>query len=155
MGERELTIFDKIVSGEIPARTVWDDDNYMAFLTPFPNTPGFTVLIPKTYQGDYAFSLSDEQYEGLMRAAKTVANILEKAFGTPRVAIIIEGTGVAYVHVKLMPLHGDLAGQTDVWSAEKEFDEDYRGWITSAEGPKMDDARLDEIQAKIKAVQGD
>lgn len=153
MSERELTIFDKIVSGDIPARVVWEDDSFMAFLTPFPNTPGFTVLIPKTFQGDYVFSLSEKEYLGLMKTTKTVANILEKAFDTPRVAIIIEGTGVAYVHVKLIPLHGDLAGQTDVWSAEKEFHEEYRGWITSAEGPEMDAARLDKIQAKIKAVQ--
>lgn len=153
MSERELTIFDKIVSGDIPARVVWEDEGHMAFLTPFPNTPGFTVLIPKTFQGDYAFSMADEQYVGLMKATKTVANILEKAFNTPRVAIIIEGTGVAYVHVKLVPLHGDLAGQTNVWSHDKEFTEEYRGWLTSAEGPEMDAARLDEIQAKIKAVQ--
>lgn len=153
MSERELTIFDKIVSGDISARVVWEDDAYMAFLTPFPNTPGFTVLIPKTFQGDYAFSLTDEQYVELMMATKTVANILKKAFDTPRVAIIIEGTGVAYVHVKLIPLHGDLAGQTGVWSKHTEFTEEYRGWLTSAEGPKMHDTRLDEIQAKIKAVQ--
>jgi diadenosine tetraphosphate (Ap4A) HIT family hydrolase len=153
MIERELTIFDKIVSGEMSARVVWEDDKHMAFLTPFPNTPGFTVLIPKTFQGDYAFSMSDEAYAELMKATKTVANILEKAFDTPRVAIIIEGTGVAYVHVKLIPLHGDLAGQTNIWSHDKEFTEIYRGWLTSAEGPEMDAARLDEIQAKIKAVQ--
>jgi len=153
MSERELTIFDKIVSGDIPAYTVWEDDDYMAFLTIFPNTPGFTVLIPKTYQGDYVFSMADEQYEGLMRATKTVANILEKAFDTPRVAIIIEGTGVAYAHIKLVPLHGDLAGQTEVWSTEKEFSEEYKGWITSIEGPRMDDATLKDIQAKIRSAQ--
>ncbi len=112
MSEREQTIFDKIVAGEMAAWTVWEDDDYMAFLTPFPNTPGFTVLIPKVFHGDYAFSMTDEQYAGLMMTTKTVANILEKAFDTPRVATIIEGTGVAYVHVKLIPLHGDLAGQT-------------------------------------------
>lgn len=153
MSHRSLTIFDKIVAGTFPARVVWEDDEHMAFLTPFPNTPGFTVLIPKTFEGDYAFSMSDESYGKLMAATKTVANILEKAFDTPRVAIIVEGTGVAYVHVKLIPLHGELAGKTDVWSAEKEFHEEYRGWLTSAEGPEMDATRLDEIQAKIKAAQ--
>lgn len=153
MTERDLTIFDKIVSGDIPAFVVWEDENYIAFLTPFPNTPGFTVLIPKAYQGDYAFSLTDDQFIGLMQATKKLANILEKAFNTPRVAIIIEGTGVAYVHVKLIPLHGDLAGQTDVWSTEKEFTQEYKGWITSAEGPRMDDATLKDIQAKIRSAQ--
>ena len=100
------------------------------------------------------FSLDDELYGRFMRAVKTVANILEKAFDTPRVALVFEGTGVAHVHAKLIPLHGDLADQTDVWSPHKEFHEEYRGWLTTAEGPKMDDARLDEVQAKILGVQG-
>jgi len=39
------TVFDKIVSGEMKSWTVWEDDEYMAFLTPFPNTPGHTVVI--------------------------------------------------------------------------------------------------------------
>ena len=144
------TIFDKIVRGEMDAYKVWEDDAHLAFLTPFPNTPGYTVLIPKTNPGDYVFSMDDEMYTDLMLAAKKLANILEKAFDIPRVALVFEGTGVAYVHAKLIPLHGDLAGQTDVWSAEKEFNEQYRGWITTAEGPKMDDARLKEIQKKIR-----
>ena len=150
--EREQTIFDKIVAGEMSARVVWEDEGHLAFLTPFPNTPGFTVLIPKKFEGDYAFSMRDDAYEKMMKATKTLANILEKAFNTPRVAIIIEGTGVAYVHVKLIPLHGNLAGQTNVWSKDTEFYEEYRGWLTSAEGPKMDDAQLDEIQNKIRSI---
>ena len=148
------TIFDQIVSGEMKSWKVWEDDEFLAFLTPFPNTPGFTVVIPKENPGDYVFSLDDELYGRFMRAVKTVANILEKAFDTPRVALVFEGTGVAHVHAKLIPLHGDLADQTDVWSPHKEFHEEYRGWLTTAEGPKMDDARLDEVQAKILGVQG-
>ena len=143
------TIFDKIVSGEIPAYKVWEDDTYLAFLTPFPNTPGYTVVIPKQNVGDYIFNLSDEQYHGLLAASKTVAKILEKAFATPRVALIFEGTGVAHVHAKLIPLHGDLAAQTDVWSKETEFNEEYRGWLTTAEGPQMDEERLKQIQQTI------
>jgi diadenosine tetraphosphate (Ap4A) HIT family hydrolase len=148
------TIFDQIVSGEMKSWKVWEDDEFLAFLTTFPNTPGFTVVIPKENPGDYVFSLDDELYGRFMRAVKTVANILEKAFDTPRVALVFEGTGVAHVHAKLIPLHGDLADQTDVWSPHKEFHEEYRGWLTTAEGPKMDDARLDEVQAKILGVQG-
>lgn len=148
------TIFDQIVSGEMKSWKVWEDDEFLAFLTTFPNTPGFTVVIPKENPGGYVFSLDDEPYGRFMRAVKTVANILEKAFDTPRVALVFEGTGVAHVHAKLIPLHGDLADQTDVWSPHKEFHEEYRGWLTTAEGPKMDDARLDEVQAKILGVQG-
>lgn len=144
------TIFDKIVNGEMDAYKVWEDDAHLAFLTPFPNTPGFTVLIPKANYGDYVFSLDDEAYLALMQAAKVLAKVLEKAFDTPRVALVFEGTGVAYVHAKLIPLHGELAGQTDVWSTDKEFHEHYRGWLTTAEGPQMEEARLLEIQKKIQ-----
>jgi histidine triad (HIT) family protein len=63
--------------------------------------------------------------------------------------MIVEGTGVAHVHVKLIPLHGELAGETDVWSKHTEFNEKYLGYITSVEGPKMDDEQLDEIQKRI------
>jgi len=147
------TIFDKIVSGEIKSHIVWESETHMAFLTPFPNTPGFTVVIPKENIGDNVFSLNDEQYLELMKATKTVANILEKALGVSRVALVVEGTGVPHVHAKLIPLHGSLAGETDVWASTREFSEEYRGFITTHEGPKMDDARLDEIRDKIVAVQ--
>ena len=146
------TIFDDIVEGKMKSWKVWEDDKFLAFLTPFPNTPGYTVVIPKVNPGDYIFSVDDELYGEMMVAVKKVAKLLEKAFDTPRIALVFEGTGVAHVHAKLIPLHGELAGQTDVWSKETEFYEQYRGWLTTAEGPKMDDARLDEIQAKILAA---
>ena len=148
-----MTIFDDIVSGKMQSWKVWEDEKFLAFLTPFPNTPGFTVVIPKHNAGDYVFSLDEELYGEYLRAVKTVANILEKAFDTPRVALIFEGTGIAHAHAKLIPLHGRLASETGVWSPHKEFNEEYQGWLTSTEGPKMDDARLDEIQAKILDAQ--
>ena len=147
------TIFDKIVRGEVKSHIVWESETHLAFLTPFPNTPGFTVVIPKQNIGDNVFSLDEEQYLALMKATKTVANILEKALGVSRVALVFEGTGVAHVHAKLIPLYGSLADETDVWVTTTEFSEEYRGFITTHEGPKMDDARLDEIRDKIVAVQ--
>ena len=146
------TIFDKIVSGEMDSYRVWEDDKHLAFLTPFPNTPGFTVLIPKTNLGDYVFELEDEAYTDLMKAAKAVAKLLEKAMEVPRVALVFEGTGVAYVHAKLIPLHGDLAAKTGVWSKHTEFSEEYNGFLTTAEGPHMSEERLTAIQEKIRAA---
>lgn len=148
------TIFDDIVEGSMKSWKVWEDEKFLAFLTPFPNTPGFTVVIPKVNPGDYIFSVNDELYVEMMGAVKKVAKLLEKAFDTPRVAMIFEGTGVAHVHAKLIPLHGELAkGIGSPVSHEQTFNEEYLGWLTTADGPKMDDARLDEIQAKIKAAQ--
>lgn len=149
----KLTIFEKIVSGEVKSWRVWESEEYLAFLTPFPNTPGVTVVIPKNNVGDNIFTVNKKDYLGLMEATKVVAEILSKAFRTPRVALVFEGTGVAYVHAKLYPLHGELAGETDVWSREREFEEEYRGYITTIEGPKMDEVELDKIQSLILDVQ--
>ena len=106
-------------------------------------------MIPKQNPGDYIFAIDDAVYGDFMRAVRQVAKLLERAFATPRVALVFEGTGVAHVHAKLYPLHGDLAGRTDVWAENAEFHDTYRGWLTTTEGPKMDDAELDSIQAKI------
>lgn len=144
------TLFDKIVAREIPAYIVWEDDAYMAFLTPFPSTPGLTLVIPKQNPGDYLFNLDDETINGLMKATKQVAKLLEKALGVPRVALVFEGTGVAYVHAKLYPLHGELASQTNVWSKHVEFFPQYIGYLSTVEGPKMSDDELADIQRKIQ-----
>lgn len=143
------TIFDKIVRGEMKSWKVWEDENHVAFLTPFPNTPGLTVLIPKENKGDYIFNLDDNDYASLLKAAKKVSKILEKAFQTSRVAMVFEGTGVAYVHAKLYPLHGRLASETSIWSNHQEFYKEYIGYITTVEGPMMSEKELDAVQQKI------
>ncbi|HEV7454126.1 MAG TPA: HIT family protein [Candidatus Saccharimonadales bacterium] len=145
----EQTLFDKIVDGSIPSFKVWEDDNYLAFLTPFPNTPGLTVVIPKQNPGDYIFNVSQDTAAGLMQAATKVAKLLEKALGVSRVALVFEGTGVAHVHAKLYPLHGELGGQTGVWSKHVEFYPEYTGYFSTVEGPRMSDEELTTIQHKI------
>jgi diadenosine tetraphosphate (Ap4A) HIT family hydrolase len=146
----ERTLFDEIVDGTIPAWKVWEDDTYLAFLTPFPSTPGLTIVIPKKNPGDYLFDLDDETINGLMSATKKVAKLLEKALGAQRVGLVFEGTGVAHVHAKLYPLHGDLAGQTGVWSKHQEFYPEYVGYFSTVEGPRMSDEALTDIQQKIQ-----
>ena len=143
------TIFDKIVRGEIISYKIWESETHLAFLTPFPNTPGASVVIPKKDIGAYVFNLGTNEYTAL-KAAKTVANLLEKGLNVHRVAMVVEGTGVAYVHVKLFPLHGKLADKTDIWSDETTFSEDYLGYLTTIEGPPMDPKRLNEIQRQIR-----
>lgn len=147
------TVYDKILRGEIKSYKVWEDEKHLAFLTPYPNTPGFTLVIPKINPGNYVFSLKDDEYHELLGAAKTVARILEKALDIKRVALVFEGTGVPHVHAKLIPLYGELANRTHVWSKDIEFTEEYHGHITTAEGPMMDSRRLAEIQEKIVAAQ--
>lgn len=146
----DKTLFDKIIDGTIPSWKVWEDDNYLAFLTPFPSTPGLTVVIPKQNPGDYLFDLDTDTCHGLIDAAGKVAKMLEKALGVARVGLVFEGTGVAHVHAKLYPLHGDLASQTGVWSKHQEFYPEYIGYISTVEGPRMSDEQLTDLQRKIR-----
>lgn len=143
------TLFDKIIAREIPAFIIWEDDNYTAFLTPFANTRGVTVVVPKKNPGDYIFALDDEQVNGLMKAAKHVAQLLQKALDVQRVALVFEGEAVPHVHAKLYPMHNM---EEDRESPEKAFFNSYPGYITTQEGPKMGDADLQAIQEKIKAA---
>lgn len=144
------TIFDKIIQREVPSHIVWEDAKHIAFLTPFPNTPGVTVVIPKTNPGSNFTSVEPAIYSDLMTAARLVAQKLQSALGVSRVGLAIEGTGVPYLHVKLYPFHGKLADATNLEGGEPEFVEDYRGYFTTLEGPQMDDQQLQEIATKIR-----
>lgn len=147
------TIFDEIIEGNIPSWKVWEDKSYLAFLTPFPNTPGLTVVIPKKNPGDYVFAMDAQEIAGLMSAAKKVAGLLERALGVKRVGLVFEGEGVAHVHAKLYPMHGDLNPEKlSAIAHHEEFYPEYPGYISTVEGPRMTDDELNEIQQKIQKV---
>jgi len=143
------TIFDKIVAGEISSYKIWESETHLAFLTPFPNTPGASVVIPKKNLGDYVFSLDTSEYAALMEATKTVVKLLERSLNVKRVALVVEGTGVAYAHAKLYPLHGKMADKTNIRLDKTSFSEDYLGYLTTLEGPPMDPKRLQSIVEQI------
>jgi histidine triad (HIT) family protein len=145
------TIFDEIIDGNIPSWKVWEDDAHLAFLTPFPNTPGLTVVIPKKNPGDDVFNMHDTELAELMKAAKRVANLLKEALGVSRVGLVFEGEGVAHVHAKLYPMHGALTPERlQALAKHQEFYPEYPGYISTVEGPRMTDEELDTLQAKIR-----
>lgn len=146
---RERTIFDEIVDGNIPSWSIWEDENYLAFLTPFASTPGATVVIPKKNPGDYVFELDDQTVSGLMVASRKVAKLLEKAFGVSRVALVFEGEAVPHIHAKLYPMH-ELDGDRSKFPKQEVFFPAYPGYIMTASGPKLSDEELDRLQQKIR-----
>lgn len=146
---RERTIFDEIVDGNIPSWSIWEDENYLAFLTPFASTPGATVVIPKKNPGDYVFELDDQTVSGLMVASRKVAKLLEKAFGVSRVALVFEGEAVPHIHAKLYPMH-ELDGDRSKFPKQEVFFPVYPGYIMTASGPKLSDEELDRLQQKIR-----
>jgi len=146
----EPTLFEKIADGRIPSFKVWEDDNYVAFLTPWPSALGFTVVTPRKNPGGNFLTVSDDAYTGLLLAAKKVALLLQKALNVERVGLVIEGEGVPHLHVKLIPMHGKLGERIHQLPKHQEFYEEYPGWLSTAGGPAMPEEQLAQIQAKIK-----
>lgn len=142
-------LFCKLVRNEIPRYVVYEDDEYLAFLTPFPNTPGLTIVIPKKHYPSNAFQLDNGEYSKLLLCVKKIALLLEQKLQVSRCALVFEGTGVNHVHAKVYPLYGPKASQTNVWSDFTEFAKEYRGYITTVEGPQMSAEELKKIQSKI------
>jgi diadenosine tetraphosphate (Ap4A) HIT family hydrolase len=63
-------IFCQIVEGKAPCHKVWEDEHHLAFLSIFPNTDGFTVVIPKKHYPSYAFDMPPQALADLMMATK-------------------------------------------------------------------------------------
>lgn len=147
------TIFDDIVSGEMKSWTIWQDEDYIAFLSIFPNTPGHTVVAKKDNPGDYVFSVDDESFDGIMKASRTVAKILEKAFNTDRVGLIFHGLGVPHLHAQLVPFHANLDHDQEIAAKFRQVHPEFTEHLTSSDGPKMDDEELDKILANILEAQ--
>ena len=70
-------IFCKIVQGEAPCHKIWEDKKHFAFLSIFPNTEGFSVVITKRHYSSYAFDLSDKELQELVIASKKVAKLVD------------------------------------------------------------------------------
>lgn len=104
-----MTIFSKIIKGEIPSFKVAEDDRYYAFLDINPIKKGHTLVIPKLPEpeADYIFDLDDEVLAGLMVFAKKVAVGIKAATGCKRVGVAILGMEVNHVHVHLIPLDSE------------------------------------------------
>ena len=110
-------IFCKIARGEAPSHKIWEDEKHLAFLSIFPNTDGFSVVITKEHYPSYAFDLPLEVLSGLVLAAREVAKLLDaKLPDVGRTGMIFEGFGIDHVHAKLFPMHGT---KTEGWQPHK------------------------------------
>jgi len=98
-----MSIFTKIISGELPAYKVAEDEQYLAFLDINPNAKGHTLCIPKK-ETNKLFDLSQKEYTALMNFSRKVALGLEKAVPCQRIGMTVIGLEVPHVHVHLIPL---------------------------------------------------
>ena len=104
-----MTLFTRIINGEIPSYKVAEDDKYYAFLDINPLQKGHTLVIPKLPEpeADYIFDVDDETLAGLMVFAKQVARGLKEATSCKRVGVAVLGMEVNHVHVHLVPMNSE------------------------------------------------
>ena len=99
-----MSIFTKIVSGEIPSYKLAEDNNYLAFLDINPNAKGHTLVIPKK-ESNKLFDLDQKEYLDLMSFSYRVAKAIEKTVPCKRIGMSVIGLEVPHVHVHLIPIN--------------------------------------------------
>jgi len=145
-------IFCKIVAGEAPSHKVWEDENHLAFLSIFPNTEAFTVIITKNHYPADFYSVPEDVFAGISVAARKVGQLLNlKLDDVGRTGIIYEGFGIDHLHVKLFPMHGT---KMDNWKSiksnvDKYFDK-YEGYMSSHDYKRADDNQLADLAKRLR-----
>lgn len=104
-----MTLFTRIINGEIPSYKVAEDEKHYAFLDINPLQKGHTLVVPKLPEpeADYIFALDDEALASLMVFAKRVAQGIQVATGCKRVGMAVLGMEINHVHVHLVPLNSE------------------------------------------------
>ena len=104
-----MSIFTKIINGDIPSYKVAENDDFIAFLDINPNAKGHALVVPKKEENKI-FDLSKEEYSKLMDFSYKVAKALEKAIDCKRIGMSVIGLEVPHVHVHLIPINsmGDM-----------------------------------------------
>lgn len=101
-----MTIFSKIIAGDIPCYKVAEDDKFFAFLDINPLVKGHTLVIPKQ-EVDYIFDLADEDLAAMHVFAKKVALAIGKAFPCKKVGMAVLGLEVPHAHIHLIPMQSE------------------------------------------------
>ncbi len=99
-----MTIFSKIIAGEIPCYKLAENKHFIAFLDIFPLRKGHTLVVPKI-EVDKLFDVPDEYLANLLTFAKPTAKAIEKAYPCNRVSILTIGLEVPHAHVHLIPMN--------------------------------------------------
>ncbi len=99
-----MSIFTKIINGEIPSYKVAENDDFFAFLDINPNAKGHTLVVPKK-EVNKIFDLDEHTYGKLMEFSRKIAIAMEKAMPCKRIGMSVIGLEVPHVHVHLIPLN--------------------------------------------------
>lgn len=104
-----MTIFSKIIAGEIPSYKCAEDERFYAFLDINPLAQGHTLVVPK-HETDYFFDLADDELAAMMLFAKRVATAIKEVRPCVKVGVAVLGLEVNHAHIHLVPLksEGDM-----------------------------------------------
>ncbi len=149
---KDNCIFCNIIADQTKCHKIWEDSDYLAFLSIYPNTKGLTIVIPKIHLSSYIFDHSMDVVTQLMRATKNVSKLLVCSWDdVERTAIVFEGFGVDHLHTKLFPLHGGKLGI----KPEKTYNLTnlyikYPGYISTHDSKSTANEELSYIAKKIR-----
>jgi histidine triad (HIT) family protein len=146
-------IFCAIVAGEAPCHRIWEDERHLAFLSIFPNTEGFSVVITRRHYPSYAFELPDPVLSELVLAAKRVGRLLDRKLAdVGRTGLILEGFAVNHAHAKLFPMHGTrMARWRPLSRPSDKYFERYEGYVSSHDYRRADDDELAALAERIRS----
>ena len=99
-----MSIFSKIIAGEIPSYKIKEDDQFFAFLDVFPLVEGHVLVVPKI-EVDKIFDLPDNYLGAIMLFAKPIAHAIEKTMDCNRCGITVIGLEVPHAHLHLVPIN--------------------------------------------------
>ena len=104
-----MTIFSKIINGEIPCYKIAENEEFFAFLDINPVNWGHTLVVPKR-ETDYIFDIADDELARMMIFAKRVAKALRETIPCRKIGVTVLGLEVPHAHIHLVPLktEGDM-----------------------------------------------
>ncbi len=97
-----MTVFQKIIDGEIPSNKIYEDDKVVAFLDIYPAVPGHTLVVPKN-PIEFVWDLPDDDYLALLAASKKIALHMREVLPQKYVHMSVVGTDVPHAHIHLIP----------------------------------------------------
>ena len=99
-----MTIFSKIIAGEIPSHKIEESEKFIAFLDIEPLVTGHVLVVPKI-EVNKIFDLPDDYLAEMLVFAKPIAQAIEKAFNCKRCGISVIGLEVPHAHMHLIPIN--------------------------------------------------
>jgi histidine triad (HIT) family protein len=99
-----MTVFSKIIKGEIPSFKIAENEKFYAFLDINPLVEGHTLVIPKM-EVDKFLDMPDDYLSEVLLFAKPIAMAIEKSFPCQRCGLSVVGLEVPHAHLHLIPLN--------------------------------------------------